>query len=67
MQERTVGVVGGLARKEIGYLYYAILVEKLGLKDLNGERLNIMRPREARDARSRTEGSFAWWRNLRLE
>ena len=59
--------MGGLARKEIGYLYNAILVEELGLKDLNGERLNILRPREARDVRSRTEGSFAWWRNLRLE
>ena len=40
--------MGGLARKEIGYLYYAILIEKLGLKDLNGQRLNILRPREAK-------------------
>jgi len=50
VQERTVGVVGGLARKEIGYLYHTILVEKLGLKDLNGQRLNVVRPREAKGA-----------------
>lgn len=51
MQERTGRVAGSLARKEIGNLYHTILVEKFGLKDLDGWRSNPIGSEE-------TEGTY---------
>ena len=45
MQERTAGVFGSLARKEICDLYHTILVEKFSLKDLGRRKLGLMGPR----------------------
>ena len=68
MQERTTRVAGSLARKEIGNLDHTILVEKFGLKDLSGRKLESDGVEEGEeDIRSRMGDSFAWWKSLRLE